>query len=69
MFINPVVFAMVLICYWAAFINYSLVAYVGAFKRITLIFALVLAMIVLKEKGALKRWPGAVVMAVGAPLY
>lgn len=65
--LNPFVYAAVLICYWAAF-DYGLAAYVGALKRMTVIFALILAWLLLGEKKVLQRWPGAIIMAIGAAL-
>ena len=63
----PIVFAIVLVCYWAAF-HYGMAAYVGAVKRTSAIFALFLGLVFLKEMKALKRWPGAVIMTAGAVL-
>lgn len=62
---NPLVLVIILICYWMAF-HYSLAAYVGALKRFSVVFVLVLSFFLLKEQGVKKRWPGAVIMAIGA---
>jgi len=67
LFINPFIFLLVMICFWSAF-DFGFAAYVGALKRMTAIFALVLGLVLLGEKGAKKRWPGAVTMTAGAAL-
>jgi len=64
---NPIVFALVMVCYSAAFL-YGFAAYVGAVKRMSVVFVLVLGWWLLGEQGVKKRWPGAVIMAVGAAL-
>lgn len=64
---NPIIFAIVLICWWSAF-HYGLAAYVGALKRTTVVFALILSFILLGEQKVKKRWPGATIMASGAAL-
>lgn len=64
---NPVVWVFVMICYWSAF-HYGFAAYIGSLKRINVVFVLILAFLILKEKNAKKRWPGAVIMAIGAAL-
>lgn len=63
--INPIVFTVVIICFWVAF-NYGFAAYVGALKRTMVIFALLLGWFLLKEQQAIRRWPGVVIMTTGA---
>lgn len=64
---NPLVWVVVMICYWSAF-HYGLAAYVGSLKRINVVFVLILSFFILKEMKVKQRWPGAVIMAIGAAL-
>lgn len=64
---NPFIYATVQLCYWAAFL-YGFAAYVGAMKRTTIVFTLILGWLILKEVNVKKRWPGAIIMMVGAVL-
>lgn len=65
---SPIVLAVVIICYWVAF-KYGMAAYVGALKRSTVLFALILSFIFLGERREIKkRWPGALIMTFGAAL-
>ncbi|MBI2108801.1 MAG: DMT family transporter [Parcubacteria group bacterium] len=65
--VNPFIFLVVIICFWFAF-EFGFAAYVGALKRSTAIFALLLGWLVLHELGVKKRWPGATIMTAGAAL-
>lgn len=63
--LNPLVLAGAVALGWLAF-GFGLAAYAGALRRIAIILDVVLAGFLLKEKLALKRWPGALIMAAGA---
>ncbi|MBI3020096.1 MAG: EamA family transporter [Parcubacteria group bacterium] len=65
--VNPIVYTVVMVCYWSAF-AFGFAAYVGALKRINIVFALLLGWLVLGEVKVKKRWPGAIIMMVGAAL-
>lgn len=56
-----------LICYWLAF-RYGLAIYVGALKRVNVIFVLLFAWFWLKEDKVGRRWPGIVIIAAGSAL-
>ncbi|OGZ17342.1 MAG: hypothetical protein A3G11_00210 [Candidatus Lloydbacteria bacterium RIFCSPLOWO2_12_FULL_51_9] len=62
---NPLLYTLVMVCYWAAFL-YGFAAYVGAMKRTTIVFTLILGWLILKEVNVKKRWPGAIIMMIGA---
>lgn len=64
---NPFIYATVQLCYWTAFL-YGFAAYVGAMKRTTIVFTLILGWLILKEVNVKKRWPGAIIMMIGAAL-
>ncbi len=63
--INPILLTVSIILFWTSF-QYGLAAYVGALKRTSVIFSLILGYYVLHEHGAKNRWVGAIIMAVGA---
>lgn len=65
--INPLVYVCIMICYWFAF-NYAFAAYVGALKRLNAIIVMAFAFFILKETKVLKRWPGGLIMTIGAVL-
>jgi len=65
--LNIILYTAVMIMFWTAF-NYGFAAYIGALKRTTVIFVLILGLFMLKEKNAMRRWPGAVIMGMGAAL-
>lgn len=67
LFINPFVLVLVIVCYWFAF-HFGFAAYVGAMKRTTVLFALVLGWWLLNEGDVKNRWPGASIMTAGAAL-
>lgn len=63
--INPIVYATILVFYWSAF-NFGFAAYVGALKRLQVLFVLLLSWLFLKEMSVKRRWPGAIIMTLGA---
>lgn len=65
--LNMIVYTVVIIMFWSAF-DYGFAAYIGALKRFQVVFILALGFLLLKETGAIKRWPGAAVMTIGAAL-
>lgn len=65
--LNTLIYTLVIVFFWWAF-HFGFAAYVGALKRFSVIFALILAYLLLGEEGVKKRWPGALIMTAGAAL-
>lgn len=63
--LNPIVLASAVALGWLAF-GFGMAAYAGALRRLVIIFDVALAWFLLNEKMAIKRWPGAIIMAIGA---
>ncbi len=65
--LNPLFFAVAILCFWVAF-HFGFAAYIGALKRTSAIFVLVLGFLFLNEQKVKERWPGATIMTLGAVL-
>lgn len=65
--LSALVLFVALACYWLAF-QYGLAIYIGALKRTTPIFVMLLAWFILGEKKVARRWPGALIIAGGSVL-